>query len=96
MFCFKCTLEKDRVDNDFYTLKIFDKDKPRGVEGRAGFITFPNLDRLRELDLVMFSKERFTEPDKVKKICDAAYLHNLISNCEKEEKFMGVVAVTRT
>ena len=94
-FSFESMMEKDRVDGDYFTFKLFDKKYPKGVESRSGYIAFPNLDRLRELDLVMFAQEKFTEPNKIKKVCDAEFLSNLKGDVENQNKFLGIVSATR-
>ena len=72
-FHFEAILEKNKVDQDYVHLRLFEADNVQGVDDPRGFVRFPMLQKMRENDLLILSEQPL-EGSQVKKICNADYL----------------------
>ena len=77
-------------------LRLFEADNINGIEDHRGFATFPQLNKLKENDLVLIAEEPLEGADRkpVKKICNAEFLMKMVKK-EKTGIFLACVASTR-
>ena len=93
---FKALLQRDKVDPDYVHLRVFDYDNPKGQEDRSGSVHFKSLDKLREFDILLFSREELLKDSdqNIKKICSAKFMLDMANN-RSSNNFLGMVNASR-